>query len=399
MAVATKGTVLPANQREGYGAVPGIAPPNVPFPQATHPVYEAGPEWTKLELTSEQQVLSQEPLKANGFLAGIWVRLETETAGEAGSGALRKDAPFNYLRRLEFQDQGGKPLSSLTGFNWFMADLFGGVLGNPNLPSLPSFKNEVTKSACTYYIPLQISPTGFGALTNLTEATKFQLQPTLATESEVYSTNPTKVPKVKLKTWLELWPLAEAQTKPEPGFPQGRPQEQRPPLEGTIMAHTEVANIKAEEGENSPTFSRVGQMVRAQIIISRATGANGIREDGLLPNPLQYIWSRNQFRSIDPTLMRDITLSKLPNVEGLVSNAYAVGVCPLPYNEGTGRLLGDNNLNSLLATTNATKMELKGTFKKSILEFITQDVAIMATSETGRRETPGWAATEPRGVE
>lgn len=391
-------TILPANRREGYAAVPGVAGPVVPFDQASHSVFEEGPSWSGIEIKAEAQTLKQEGLPANGFLQRVWVKVETETEGKEEAGSIAENFPYNILSRLEFQDQGGKPLSSMTGFNWFLMDLFGGVLANPNLTEMPDFSKTIKAPAFTVIIPCEINPTGFGALTNLTETTKFQLQPTIAQESKIYSVKPTTLPKLKIRTWLELWPLPQARTKPEPGFPEGRLQEQRPPLEGTIQFFTEQANVKTTAGENQFTFSRVGQMIRNQILVT-SNEAGTKRESGILPTVVQYLWARNIFRSIDVKVLQERAYTQIPQLTGLVSAKYLTGVYPLIYSTGQGRQAGENGLNTLLATVNSTKQELKGEFKAGLITVCTNDVAIAAVSEQGRRETPGWAATEATGTE
>lgn len=390
-------STLPANRREGYAAVPGVAAPEVPFDQASHPVFEEGPSWTKIEITGENQTLKQEGIPANGFLKNIWVKVETETEGAEAAGKSVENYPYSILSRLEFQDQGGKPLSSLTGFNWYLCDLFCGVLGNPTLTENSTFSKTIKAPNFILVIPCEINPTGFGALTNMTETTKFQLQPTISQESKIYSEKPTTLPKLKITTWLEVYPLPNARTAPEPEFPEGRPQQQRPPLEGTIRFFTEQANVKVGTGENQLTLSRMGQMIRNQIFVATTTG--GTRSATILPSVLQFYWSRNVFRSISSNLLQDVALSRLPNTQGIISSKYLTGVYPVQYATGQGRLNGDNGLNSWLPTVNATKQELKGEFKEGLVTIITEDVAIMAVSETGRREHPGWAQTEPLGVE
>lgn len=391
----------PAAQREGYTSVPGIAPPEVPFDQASHVVFEEGPSWTKIALSGENQILKQEPLPANGFLRNHWYRLETEKAGEEVAGKAAENFPFNIISRLEFFDQGGHTISNMTGFNWFLADLFGGYFINPNMAELSTFSKTLKEPNFTIVVPCEITPTGFGALTNMTEATKYQVQPTINKEvggTGIYSEKMTKNPELKLKCWVELWILPQAFTQPEPGFPKGRPQQQRPPLEGTIQAWTEQANIKVVAGEQPVLFTRMGQMLRNHIIVTYESKGEK-REAGVLPEVLQILWSRVMFRSIQKSLVQDYALAHLPNSQGVVSGKWHTGVYPLQYSFGQGRFAGGNSQNTLLPSVNSTRYELKGEFKEGLITILTNDVAIAATSESARREVPGMSATESRGVE
>lgn len=384
--------VMPA-AHEGYAAVPGVAPPVVPFDQASHIVFEEGPSWSKVTPGAAAQVLKQESLPANGFLRNIWVHAETEKEGDETAGAAAEGFPWNILSAFSFQDQGGHTISSMAGYNWYLADKYGGYFGMPDLSELDSFSKVLKKPNMMLCIPCEITPTGFGSLTNMTEATKYQVQPTVAQESEVYSTKMTKAPELGFKVWCELWTLPQALTEPEPGFPQGRQQEQRPPLEGTIQFWTEQANVKVATGENQFLLTRMGQMIRTHIFVCK--DKEGKYTDATMPDPIQFLWARVIFRVIGRQMAKDMAKIKLPH-----SAAVEKGVFPFIYSTGQGRLAGDNSVNTWLPTVNATRMELKGAFTEGTITVLTNDVAVAATSEVGRREVPGETSQHaPRGVE
>lgn len=378
---------------EGYSAVPGVAPGTVPFDQASHSVFEEGPSWTKVELTAAEQVLEQKAVPANGFLRNLYVEVITETEGNETAGVAKEDFPHCIIAKLAFQDQGGHTISSLTGRNWYYANKYGGYFGLPDLALLNSFSKVLKKPRFTLVVPCEIAPTGFGALTNMTEATKYQLQPTIAQESEIYSTKMTTNPKFKIQTWCELWPLPRAMTDPEPGFPNGRPQLTRPPLEGTIQFWNEQSGIKVVAGENELKFSRVGQMVRTHVLVTKASGA---RNNEVLPEPTQFLWARIIFRVASRQRLQDDAQRYLAN-----STAIETGVYPIIYSYGQGRNSGENGVNSWLPTVNSTRMELKGTFKEGEVTILTNDVAVAPVAEVARREVPGGASprNEPLGTE
>jgi hypothetical protein len=385
-------SAVAANSHEGYAAVPGVAPPEVPFDQASHVVFEEGPSWLNVTLSAAQQVLKQEPLPANGFLRNIWLRIETKTEGNETAGVAAQGFPWNILSMLTFQDQGGHTISAMSGFNWYLADKYGGYFGMPDLSELDSFSGTLKKPNAMVCIPCEITPTGFGALTNMTEATKYQVQPTVAQQSEIYSTPMTTNPVLNLKVWCELWILPQAFTEPEPGFPQGRRQQQRPPLEGTIQFWTEQANVKVGAGENQFLISRMGQMIRTQIFVCK--DAEGKYTDATMPDPIQFLWARVIFRVIGRQMAKDMAKIKLPH-----SKAIETGVFPMIYSTGQGRLAGDNSQNTLLPTVNSTRQELKGNFSEGTITVLTNDLAVAATTEAGRREVPGeTSGHEPLGV-
>jgi hypothetical protein len=339
------------------------------------------------------QVLKQENLPANGFLRNIWLTIRTHTEGDETAGTAGEGWPWNILTQLSFQDQGGHTISSLSGYNWYLADKYGGYFGLPDLAELDSFSKVLKKPNITLCIPCEITPTGFGALTNMTEATKYQVQPTVAQELAIYKVGMTKAPKLDLRVWCELWTLPQALTEPEPGFPQGRRQQQRPPLEGTIQFWTEQANVKVATGENQFLLTRMGQMVRTHIFV--CANKDGVFADAVMPEPIMFLWARVIFRVIGRQFAKDMAKLKLAK-----STAIEPGVFPFIYSTGQGRLAGDNSVNTWLPTVNATRMELKGAFTEGTITVLTNDVAVAATSEVGRRETPGQTSQHaPLGVE
>lgn len=386
-------SAVAASSHEGYAAVPGIAPPEVPFDQASHVVFEEGPSWTGITPGAAAQVLKQEGLPANGFLRNIWLRTETETEGNETAGAAAEGFPWNILSTLTFQDQGGHTISALSGYNWYLADKYGGYFGMPDLSELDSFSTTLKKPNMTVCIPCEVTPTGFGALTNMTEATKYQVQPTVAQASAIYKVGMTTNPTLKLKVWCELWVLPQALTEPEPGFPQGRRQQQRPPLEGTIQFWTEQSNVKVATGENQLLLTRMGQMIRTHIFVCKNKA--GEYSDLVMPDPIQFLWARVIFRVIGRQMAKDMAKIKLPH-----SKAIEKGVFPFIYSTGQGRLAGDNSVNTLLPTVNSTRQELKGAFEEGEVTILTNDLAIAATTESGRREVPGDTSQHmPLGVE
>jgi hypothetical protein len=370
---------------EGYAAVPGIAGPVVPFDQASHVVIEEGPSWTGITLSAEAQTLEQKGIPANGFLRNIWVEVTTETVGNETAGAAYENFPFNIISKLELQDQGGHLISGLTGYNWYLADKYGGYFGTTDLQEVAMYSATLKAPAFTIVIPLELAGTAFGTLTNMTEATKYQLQPTIAAQGKIYKTAMTTNPKLAVKTWIELWTLPEARTLPEPDYPEGRPQEQRPPLEGTIQFWTEQSAIKMNTGWGQLILTRMGQMLRTHIITTYTNEAEPKRSDTLIPPLTQVNWSRVKFKTFGRTIWKSYAKAYINSQ----AKPVEVGVYPLIYSAGISHAAGANETNSWVPTVNATRYELEGEWTESLVTILTNDVAVAATSEQGRRETPG----------
>jgi hypothetical protein len=395
-------TVPPS--QEGYESVPGIAELEIPFTQASKPVWERGPFWTGLTASAEAQELEPKGIPANGYLRYILLRLVTETEGESEAGQEElADWPWSYLLTLTLEDQGGhKIYGPLSGYNAYLAAKWGRYFERSDAAFWPSFNKGIKTPSCTWAIPVEIAPTGWGALSNQTEQTQYHIAPVISPLSKQYKEGLIKkAPKVKLVSWVCLWPLPQARTEPEPGAEEGRVQQQRPPLLGTVQFWTQQPGISIVSGQNRVVCNRVGQMVRTHILVTR-NKSTGQRAAGILGDPLQFDWARVRFRYLELAAVQDDAWSSV--VESGKSSGVAgfdTGVYPILYSKGEQRYAGANEANSLLATVNTTALVLEmPNWGEGILEWITNDLAVAAVSETARREVPGQTATrEPRMVE
>jgi hypothetical protein len=397
------GAAIPPSQ-EGYESVPGIADLEIPFTQASKPVWERGPFWTGLTATAEAQELEPKGIPANGYLRYILVRLVTETEGEKEEGnAALADFPWSWLLTLTLEDQGGhKIFGPLGGFNAYLACKWGRYFERSDAAFWPSFNKAIEKPSCTWVIPVEISPTGWGSLSNQTEQTQYHINPVISPLAKQYKEGKIKkAPKCKLVTWTCLWPLPQGRTEPEPGAPQGRVQQQRPPLLGTVQYWTQQPGISVVEGQNRIVSNRVGQMVRTHILVTRKKDT-GQREKGILGDPIVFDWARVRFRALELSALQDIAWAAVAETGTSVGAAgFDLGVYPILYSMGEQRYAGANEANSLLATVNTTALALEmPNWGEGTLEWITNDLAVAAVSETARRETPGQTALrEPRMVE
>ena len=395
---------VPPSQ-EGYESVPGIAELEIPFTQASKPVWERGPYWTGLEYKTEAQELEPKGIPANGYLRYVLVRMVNETEGEeeAGQEPL-PDMPWCTLLTLALEDQGGhKIFGPLSGFNTYLATKWGRYFGRPDPAMWPSFSNGKKKGSCTWVIPVEIAPTGWGSLSNQTEQTQYHINPVIAPISKCWKESKLKKsPKFKIVTWCCLWPLPQGRTEPEPGAPEGRIQQQRPPLLGTVQYWTQQPGISVVEGQNRVVCNRVGQMIRTHILVTREK-STGERKKEILGDPIQFDWARVRFRVLELAALQDIAFAAVPetgNDKGETTK-FDEGVYPILYSLGEQRTAGANEANSLLATVNTTALVLEmPNWKEGLLEWVTNDLAVAAVSETARREVPGQTALrEPRMVE
>lgn len=384
-ALAGGATVRP----EGLEAA-GPPAPVIPFNQASKRVTEEGPFWTGIEPGAAEIKLEAKPILANGFLAAIWAVLKTTTAGTNTEAATAGQAyPWCIIHEFQFKDQGGKEIdSAMGGFEWWLACRFGGYNGLPDLSELDSFEGtSLTAPAFTLLVPQALSPSSWGSLTNQTEATHYFVQPMIAPTSTIYKGKISKAPIYSLKLWIQYWNLPAARTPPEPGgeFPEGIPQEQRIPGEGTLQAWTRQANVKIEQGENPTLITRVGQLIRTIILVTR--NSSGEFSEKILPDPFRIMYEREEWRSLERQRCKDQAKEMTQGPQ----KAIPTGVYPFILSEGnTGWVAGSINPNTYLSTNASTRLEIKGNSEeKGSMDIIVNDVSVSAVTSQGRREFAG----------
>lgn len=367
---------------QGRQSVPSVAQmPIVPFDEAAHIILTEGPKWTFTPGASSTK-LEPKPLLADGFLKRIIFEVKTVTEGtEGGSPAGSEDYPFNIIERMFMRDNGGHPIFELSGFNAFLSNLFGGYAGSPDPRNDPDYSASLKKPNFSLYVPVEIAPTGFGALANMSQSAPYLVGCEINPKATIWSKLET-APEIEITAWQESWDL------PEPADQAGTPQTQYPPFEGTTQFWSEQANVKLSAGENQTFFTRMGNMIRTHILVARHSGA---RSEKVIPNPFRIQWDRVELMQCSTELQRKRMQEMIDHMVERPSGVYA-----FMYSAGEGRMAGGNQTNLWLPTVNATRFELKGNSPEAgEVTIITNDVTVSQTQAALKAQRPGVAAYHP----
>lgn len=391
------GQSTPAGYVPGTGvasAPQSAAQTAYPFAQAAKIAFKS-PLSVVLTPGAAQLPYGPVPLTSSGGYLRRLILEVIATGGTTGSGTLQPDAPWTYFANVQFLQPNNAPILNLTGWNLLMACVYGGFAGVNDPRNDPDYAvsgaNIANFNICPF-IPIEIDPTGVGALTDLSNANGYQLGFTIGTAAQIWNvantTNPTAV---TVNVDQEYWTLpAPAVLNPMTG--QYVPQATKPPAAGTIQLWNQVLNVSMPNG-GQISLTRTGRQLRTIILNGRSAGA---RAEGVVPAPLNLIW--------DDVNMYTIDLQCLRKKMREVTNGMTVrdtGVYTFPYNTGVSRFAGGAGVASYWPTVAETKYQIQGanTAGTPTVDWIVNEVTSAPTSaaerasqQAGMRYTPPSAA-------
>jgi hypothetical protein len=319
-----------------------------PFCQAAKDGVQLAGNWSTQLSAASPQVGPVSLTASGGFLRRII--LELVSTGGAGSGVGAADYPFNLPQLVRFSEPNNTPIVELSGFNLLLSNIYGGYVGVNDPRNDPDYSQNGNNPAIWPFIPIELDPTGMGALSDLSSSSGYQLTVQYNPASAIWTTAPTTLPAVALNAYSHYWTLPNREDM------NGRPQATTPPFAGTVQLWNQISNIglPAGGGAQRVQLNRMGNQLRTIVMVTRAAGA---RSDVPFPNPFSLRWDDVLLRNQDPQTLRKIMREY---VNGMT--ARDVGVHVLPFSQGISRFVGGNGVSSYLPTVTDTRFELSGTF-------------------------------------
>jgi len=313
-----------------------------------------------------QVLLGNFDVNSHGFLRSILVRASA-TGGTGTAAIYKEDAPYSAFSEIALTDTNGAPLvGPITGYELYLIHKWGGGLAAFSDPTRnPSYVAPATSGNFdfTLRIPVEISSRdGLGALPNQNAAATYKLRLTQAVSTDIYSTPPTGFPTMRTRAWGEFWSPAP------PTNMDGAPNAQVPPCVGTGSFWSKQI-FTINNGQTTVRSTRMGNMIRSQILIYRTTAP--ARSSANFPDPIQlYMDSRmllNQGRDIQPGYMAERQPSALIDT----------GVVVFDQSHDWDGLIGGEMRDQWVPTTGATRYEYQGGAwgAAGTLTILTNDVA------------------------
>jgi len=357
-----------------------------PFCQAAkHGVQQTLAVATSVDLgTTANQFGPQSLTASGGFIRRVII--EMTCANADNTGIPGPDYPFAAYSKIRLSEPNNTPIFEMSGFNTMLADVYGGYTAVTDIRNDPDYNNQ-NNPAFWLFVPLELDPTGIGALSDLSASSGYQLTCFMNPNSvtNLYSTAPTDPPEMTIVAYTDYWTL------PNGTDMNSRPQATSPPFAGTVQLWNEIPNISlpAGGGSSRQQLNRMGNQLRTVIVVTRATQTSaGARTDVPFPNPLLLRWDDVIIRNQDPQTLRKY-FREMTDSSGVSRDA---GVHVFPFSFGIGRSLGGNGVSSLLPTITDTRFELSGTFNAATaptLDWLVNDISSAPLSGIERTTVGG----------
>lgn len=342
------------------------APAPKPFAQASKPGHRLVGNFQPV-ISAAPAAIGPTALNASGGYVKRWI-IETILSGGGGTtaGVLSADGPWNLWALVTLTEPNNNPVLNLTGYNLFLADIYGGYSMGSNPANDPDFATTIGNINMWPYIPVELDPTGLGALSDLSSSSGYQLYILPNPIATTYTTLPSPVPTAALNVYAEFWTL------PDRVDGEQNPQAIVPPRAGTIQMWNQIQNILLSAGGGNQEYqlNRMGNRLRTVLMVTRSAGA---RSDAVFPNPARVEWDDIILHGVSPQILRKRMFEK-----ALSQAVRPAGTFALFFNEGISRFVGGNGASSWLPTVVDTRFALSGQFAAATtptLDYVINDVS------------------------
>ena len=330
------------------------------------PFYDSGQVAASAELSNIE-------VAANGYLAGILVRVDVTSSGNSAAVALREDAPFDAIASVRLADiNGANIFGPMSGSDWSQAVKFGGY-ANENRPrSHPTYSQLTTGAGATagsgsffLRIPVQINPRdGFGALPNMNAASTLKLFFTINSLTNIFSTAPNGTVTFRVRASIETWLV------PQGADANGVPNTLTPPAMGAFQRWLKNS-FTIVNGANTIKLPNVSNYFRTLILIFRTAAFT--RNDSSFPAQLQLNIDGYARDVIRPDEIRHRMFERY----GYLSADLETGVYVWDWSHELDGKPGFETRELYLPTNSATRLEFQGTWSAGgTLDVLTNDIVI-----------------------
>ena len=324
------GTSAAMGRGQGTESAPASAAQRArPFCQAAQFGCEQGNAFTGTQGVNPL-TYGPNPLPATGYIRRV--RLPAVlTGGAAGTFTAGGDAPWNFYNLIRFAEPNAAPVFELTGFNTLVADYFGGFAGWDDPRQDWDYVGTSPNINIEPYVPVELDPTGMGALSNLRNASAFRLTLIVEAAANIYSVNPTTFSAFTVVPHVDYWTL------PNQVDQENNPQATAPPYPGTIQLWSQIQNLTARPSATTGRASTGWGTSSGPWRWSPASA--GLRSETPFPNPAQLRWDDINLRIETPQSIRKIMRETV-----FGTSTRDVGVYVYPYSTGVTRGVGGNGV-------------------------------------------------------
>lgn len=350
-------------------------PPPAPFTAGAHEHVE-GPFFdVSTQMDASLHAIGPFNIPAYGYLKSVLLLVNATGGADSGETvAANADAPWNVLQNVQLRDVNSAPLVGPfpSGYNLYLANKYGGYAWAANPVLSPFYSGVAVGSNASgnfqflIRVPVEITPRdALGALPNQNAASTYKLDISIAPSTTVYTTAPDTKPVIRVRGFLEAW------SQPLPNDVRGMPQATVPPALGTTQ-YWSMYSPPVNSGSQTVQLQRVGNLIRTLVFVAR--DSNGVRSASVFPDPVQLLWDTRILYQEAVAIRQQYVQDRYDY--GLGESAQDTGVYVYDYTHDLAGHVGDELRDLYLPTTQATRLEIQGSFGAAgTLDILTNDVA------------------------
>lgn len=293
-------------------------------------------------------------IPAGDFTAGVYLRVDAVTAGNAATVVFAADGPFSALSEIQLQDPQGIPFQILSGYELYVWNLFGGFTGQSDAAQSPYYVATAGVAAglggsfsFVLRIPCELFPRdGIGALYNGSTASQFKVKVTLGASASVYTTPPTTLSSVRVRMTSHGYQLAQQ-------LPSGHSFEQEPPGGPIYNNLTRQVFQFSGSGNLTVPIIRKGFLYREMLFLVRDN--TGARSNTIITNMVLRVDNVDHWNG-DFAMFRQITWERNRVTAG---SALPAGLAQQSWAHDWDGLTGGETRDQYVPTTPGSIVEMR----------------------------------------
>lgn len=332
-------------------------------------------------MTTATQKLPDVRIQPDGWLRGVWFDITGTAGGNSANVAYTEDGVEAAIDTVLFRDTGGEQIFGPFGsYDWACANKFGGyqAVGDPradlNFSAVTSTGGTGGSFHVTLYLPLEISAAdALGTVENRSENSIYRVELTLAASTAVYSTAPTVLPSVEIKTTQDSF------TEPVAAMSlSGRAVSTAPPSPGALQYWKQEDDLVPASTASVLVTNGIGNGYRNiifKLIRTSGTRANGEAD---FPDPLEVTLGTTRTRNYVKKTWRDKMgrTFELTGATADVANGKENGVFPMWFTVDVSTKAGDEARRKWQRTKTGNTYKVRGTWGNAGTLFITSNYVV-----------------------
>lgn len=373
-----------APPQQGNGKAPVLAP--WAFPVGVLGTQNASDYDTTKAQTAAAQKLPDVRIEPDGWTRGIWFDVNMVTAGNAATVAFVEDGPWSIIDTVLFRDTGGEQIfGPFGGYDWMTINKFGGYFGCGDPRNDPNFSVTTGAGATggsfhfTLYLPLEISAAdALGTVENRSENSIYRVELTLAASTAVYSTPPTTLGTVEIRT------VQDSYTEPVAALNlAGRPVATAPPSPGTLQYWKQESDPVNAGSQTVLITNGIGNGYRNllfKLIRNAGSRANGQAD---FPDPMEITLGTTRIANLyKPVwLAKQARAFRLTSPTSDTARGLENGVFPLWFTQDVGIMPGNEARRKYLRTKTGNTFKLRGNFANAGTVYTTSNYVVPRSND------------------